>query len=1136
MILQKLTIHNIASIEDATIDFEAEPLRSSEVFLITGKTGAGKSTLLDAICLALYAVTPRLKNSSMEGTTKEGDGKLGDVSVKDARQLMRRGTGEAYSILQFVGSNGIHYEAQWSVARAHKKATGNMQRKSWTLKNLDSKVTLTKDEDIKRELGSAIGLDFEQFCRTTMLAQGEFTRFLNSGDSEKATILEKITGTGQYSTIGKKIFAVTGEKRKDYEEAKRAVEGVQLLSEEEKLQKQSDIEGLTQQITDADNQRNSTQQTVNWLQKESELRASVANAQSELAKVKAEIEGEEFKQSEWKVEQWHRTIEVRGWQKQLAKSQEVVATAEGQLVDLQGLFATCQGGLVFLQDELDKCSQRLVNVSTELFGQKARSAVYDQSQTLVTLMSNLKDDRKKLGEAQQQLKDEQDNLEGPLKENKQTTADAVASATKAKNEKNVELGNAQQLLESMNLPSKRQDREQQNGRKRQLEIVKEKLQHLATEEKRAATQREENKQQAANIEQLRKDSAALDSPIAQAKDDREKSAKTVEKQAETVSKWAKGIRAKLEIGDCCPVCGHVIEQELEQESVLAAMLKVVEDELKEAEKKLGDLQQEKNRIDALIETETKQLKTNVKKADQQDEAIEKARTEALDAALQCGYESLDQVSETLIDQQMEVCANNIATLTTAIASAEEIEKKVQELQADCNKLQTALDKAKSNDQKSDNAIVKSQATIDSQKKTIEEKQEEISREEAEVKTLIGETEWQHDWRQSPDDFVQELTAATRNYRNLEKEQQELQNQMKVKQPSIVAISESLATSLTMMPAWEQEGVPQAKEVQNLQQQVNSLNTQLSTCLQQRSDAQRVIAECDEKLDAFLSDHAEMNREMLKALDVHSSSDISELADQLKKTSDQVIALDAKCKSEEEKQKEHASKRPAIAEEETQEVLEQRIKTIGESITSLSSQQGALQLLLEQDEEQRKKLGKLVETEKEKRNEYEKWSRLNAMIGDSEGAKFRKIAQSFILDSLIHIANGYMDTLTHRYRLYVEPGTFIIMVEDGYQGFVRRPASNISGGEGFQVSLALALALSDMGQRLSVDTLFIDEGFGTLSGDPLQMAINTLRSLHAMGDRHVGIISHVEELKNRIPVQIQVNQEGNHSSSRVDIVG
>ena len=164
MILQQLQIHNIASIEDATIDFEAQPLADSEVFLITGKTGAGKSTLLDAICLALYASTPRLENTSMQGEMRDNEK---DIKIKDPVQLMRRNTGEAFVRLTFTGSNDVHYEAQWSVARARNKVTGKIQNKKWALRNLDTDFTYAKDKEIREEIALAIGLDFKQFCRTT---------------------------------------------------------------------------------------------------------------------------------------------------------------------------------------------------------------------------------------------------------------------------------------------------------------------------------------------------------------------------------------------------------------------------------------------------------------------------------------------------------------------------------------------------------------------------------------------------------------------------------------------------------------------------------------------------------------------------------------------------------------------------------------------------------------------------------------------------------------------------------------------------------------------------------------------------------------------------------------------------------
>ena len=138
-------------------------------------------------------------------------------------------------------------------------------------------------------------------------------------------------------------------------------------------------------------------------------------------------------------------------------------------------------------------------------------------------------------------------------------------------------------------------------------------------------------------------------------------------------------------------------------------------------------------------------------------------------------------------------------------------------------------------------------------------------------------------------------------------------------------------------------------------------------------------------------------------------------------------------------------------------------------------------------------------------------------------------------NLIRAANSYMKTLSEKYTLAVDPGEFVIMVEDASQGFARRATSTISGGESFLVSLSLALALSDIGHTLAVDILFIDEGFGTLSGEPLVRAIETLRTLHRKSGRKVGIISHVDELKSKVPVQIQVAQESASSKSTITIV-
>ena len=156
------------------------------------------------------------------------------------------------------------------------------------------------------------------------------------------------------------------------------------------------------------------------------------------------------------------------------------------------------------------------------------------------------------------------------------------------------------------------------------------------------------------------------------------------------------------------------------------------------------------------------------------------------------------------------------------------------------------------------------------------------------------------------------------------------------------------------------------------------------------------------------------------------------------------------------------------------------------------------------------------------------------MGSAKGDKFRKIAQSYVLESLTHSANHYMSTLSGRYSLKNTPGSFVIMVEDAYQGGAMRASSTLSGGETFLVSLSLALALSDIGDRLGIDTLFIDEGFGTLDPDTLNTVIESLAMLQSSQGKKVGVISHTDTMREQITTQISVIKNGNSGSSHIEI--
>ena len=274
MKLQKLTIKNLASIEDAVIDFENGPLSEESLFLICGETGAGKTTILDAICLALYNETPRMdhaENEKYKDLSQTFSAKKEDVAINDSRQLMRRNTSEAWTELEFTGSNEMPYTARWYVARAHRKISGAVQDVRWTLENKKSGAQLNKKNGIKAEIQAAVGLTFEQFCRTTMLAQGDFTKFLQSKESEKSDILEKLTGTSIYSEIGAEIYAATKERRTEYENQNRKLEGIHILAEEEISTIKEAIATQNAGVKEANEQKTTALAKRDWLKKYSEL-------------------------------------------------------------------------------------------------------------------------------------------------------------------------------------------------------------------------------------------------------------------------------------------------------------------------------------------------------------------------------------------------------------------------------------------------------------------------------------------------------------------------------------------------------------------------------------------------------------------------------------------------------------------------------------------------------------------------------------------------------------------------------------------------------------------------------------------------------------------------------------------------
>ena len=240
---------NLASLEgDFEIDFTVEPLLSAGIFAISGPTGAGKSTLLDTMCLALFARTPRT-DQAKENNVKLQDVSNEQLSQSDPRFLLRRGTSSGFAEVDFMALNVHRYRTRWSVARARDKENGRLQNPRLALYNLDKEEEEQGTRsDLQARIIDLIGLTFEQFTRSVLLAQNDFSTFLKAEQGEKASLLEKLTGTELYSAISRQIFERNARAKEAFDLIQTRIQGIELLTDEEENDLRTRLAGTEKEL------------------------------------------------------------------------------------------------------------------------------------------------------------------------------------------------------------------------------------------------------------------------------------------------------------------------------------------------------------------------------------------------------------------------------------------------------------------------------------------------------------------------------------------------------------------------------------------------------------------------------------------------------------------------------------------------------------------------------------------------------------------------------------------------------------------------------------------------------------------------------------------------------------------------
>ena len=311
----KLEIHNINSIENATIDFGSPVFSAEPMFLIHGPTGSGKSTILDAICLALFDTTPRLaaiKGVMVKDETYLRKGQKLDMSINDIRQYLRRGLqpgDRAYVSLDFEANDGLKYNSKVAF---HLGRGNSLPEPTYTL-TLPTGEVIERKKDIKALITQKIGLDFQQFCRTTMLAQGDFTAFLKAEQNEKAAILEKITRTDIFTRIGQRIKERALEEKHDLELIMAQLDSVAANCPSPET---IDEERHRLNVIAADDATGSWlcqlwKSQLEWLQRLAKLKEQRGNYEKQLQDNVNISQSEIFANAQTEVALWHQTEKER---------------------------------------------------------------------------------------------------------------------------------------------------------------------------------------------------------------------------------------------------------------------------------------------------------------------------------------------------------------------------------------------------------------------------------------------------------------------------------------------------------------------------------------------------------------------------------------------------------------------------------------------------------------------------------------------------------------------------------------------------------------------------------------------------------------------------------------------------------
>lgn len=1130
----QLEILNLASLDKQggeVINFEEGALGESTIFSIVGPTGSGKSTLLDAICLALYNRAPRYprkkgdKNQNIEIFGAADASESNRLAPTDSRNILTRGKKEGYSKLTFLANNGSIYRAEWHV-RFQRVRYENAKTALYKITRNGEEIT--EEAADWNELPNIIGLDYEQFLRTVLIAQGSFANFLTAKENERYELLEKLIGCEEtYTNIATEIKKAKDQATDAYNQMAASVEAVKqnLLNDEELAQLKEEIDRLEKVEKELDSQLQAISKDLQWFEENDKQTKQITICQTDMQQAAEAIKA---MRAQILRLQLHDEVqpavnqlqEVERQTQSIHEQEENILKAEGNIKSQESAISESEKALASLKEAVSKAQEQ----------QEKALPVIAEARALKT----------KMEAAMPNLKEKKEALELAQKENQTALKDVEENA------RNIQKWEAETEKANLALKTTKE------------EIAKQKqVLHEATQAAEQAWEKERNKTAGQNIEELQSHKSAaekklqdvqqaikvvahLDTATTEKQKNEERilvlgkrnaeidealgklTIEALEKETLTLrnaytlmvsEKWEIH-RANLTKGKPCPLCGstthpyHTDNRQFEEATTeLSQLLKAKENLLKLQQKEEKDLSGERKQNDGEVQTLQKQ---------QEKLSGEIATYEEDWKALIAQYPKIPK-AEAELKSLLPIYENKAKDASSKLSLFNKIQKEIE-------RLTQLKDKA-----------VKDEAAYESKASTIQNKAQENtstcatklaeqkalttnlisqqkSKEEAYGKALQAWNsakkemeEWQEKYKQilngeEPDAAEQRLTAAkdeatkaadTQN-ENINKLKAELANSKgshQTMQSQNKTMKENLQEKEKELDLWIEEYNKQLEE-KSIEPPFIDRNT-IREMLHSAEDWNAIRREKDEKEKAVASTTA-LYQSAEKAHQQH-------LEHQPAQTRDALLAI-------QQEYQERSQRNELIAANARMQNHQEAVKLLGDKAEALN----------------------LVTQEKDD------WTAITDAIG-ADGKTLRKIAQCYTLSFLIAHANQEIRKFNSRYELQQVKHSLGIRVIDHDRADDIRDTTSLSGGETFIVSLGLALGLSALSSRnISFENLFIDEGFGTLDPDTLATVIDSLAMLQSSQGKKVGVISHTDTMSERITTQIRIIKNGNSGSSHIEI--